>query len=127
MEHYGHVTEELLASSKALRDVIPDEWSAFWKMHRTVMADGALSAKSKELVALAVAIVKRCDGCIGYHARNAALQGATAEEVGEMIAVTMAMDGGPATVYGPRAFATFQHFAAGGGAKPDPPATPSPS
>jgi AhpD family alkylhydroperoxidase len=65
----------------------------------------------KELVALAIAVSKECDGCIAYHARGAALQGATREELAEVLAVALLMNGGPATVYGPRAWAAFDEFA----------------
>jgi alkylhydroperoxidase/carboxymuconolactone decarboxylase family protein YurZ len=51
-----------------------------------------------------------CDGCIAAHARGAAFKDATPEEVTEAIGVAILMDGGPATVHGPRAFAAFQKF-----------------
>ena len=51
------------------------------------MADGALTAKTKELIALAISITRECDGCIAAHARGAARQGATRGEVTEMIGV----------------------------------------
>ncbi len=75
------------------------------------MADGALSSRTKELMALVVAVVKQCDGCIAYHAKAAARQGATPEEVSEALSVALLMDGGSATVYGPRAWAAYQEFA----------------
>lgn len=75
------------------------------------MADGALPAKTKELMALAIAVVKRCDGCIAYHARAAARRGATPEEVAESLGVALVMDGGTASVYGPRAWDAYREFA----------------
>jgi AhpD family alkylhydroperoxidase len=80
------------------------------------MKPGALDTKTKELIALAIAVVEKCDGCIASHARGAAKQGATEAEVAETIGVAVLMTGGPATVYGPRAFAAFRDFA-------NPPAT----
>lgn len=44
------------------------------------------------------------------HARGAGLKGATPEQAAEAIGVAILMNGGPATVYGPRAFAAFQEF-----------------
>ena len=73
--------------------------------------DGAISAKTKELIALAISVVKQCDGCIATHAKAVAAQGATAEEVADALGVALLMDGGPATVYGPRAWAAFHEFA----------------
>ena len=73
--------------------------------------DGALSHKQKELIALAIAVAKQCDGCIASHARGAARRGATVDEVAEALGVAIVMNGGPGTVYAPRAFAAFQEFA----------------
>jgi AhpD family alkylhydroperoxidase len=91
---------------------VPDVVSAYAGMHRAAMGDGALSAKHKELMALAIAITRECDGCIAAHARGAVRRGATEAEVGEVIGVTVMMNGGPGTVWGPRALAAFHEFAA---------------
>jgi AhpD family alkylhydroperoxidase len=69
-----------------------------------------LDTKTKELIALAIAVSKECDGCIAAHAHAAVPYGATPQEAAEAIGVTFLMNGGPATVYGARAFATFQEF-----------------
>ena len=52
-------------------------------------------------MALSIAVVKQCDGCIAYHAKAAARRGATPEEVAEALGVALLMDGGTASVYGP--------------------------
>jgi AhpD family alkylhydroperoxidase len=70
-----------------------------------------LSAGTKELIALAIAITRECDGCISAHARGAARRGATLAEVTEMIGVAISMNGGPGTVWGPRALAAFHEYA----------------
>ncbi len=112
MTDYEAVLGDLAEPIKQLREHIPGVWDAYSAEHRAVLADGALDAKTKELMALVAAIVKRCDGCIASHARGAARRGATEAEVAEAIGVTMLMDGGPATVYGPRAFQAYRQFAA---------------
>ena len=73
-------------------------------------------AKTKELMALAIAVVKHCDGCIAYHARGAVTRAAIRVEVAEAIGVALLMGGGTATVHGPRALAAFDEFAAPVGA-----------
>ena len=115
---YQETLADLAAPVAQLRERIPEVWSGYVAMHRAAMREGELSARHKELIALAVSIVKRCDGCIASHARGAARRGATAEEVAEMIGITMLLDGGPATVYGPRAWQAYQQFRAA--ASPDP-------
>jgi alkylhydroperoxidase/carboxymuconolactone decarboxylase family protein YurZ len=54
--------------------------------------------------------VHGCDGCIASHARGAAKAGATTKEAAEAIGVAILMHGGPATVYGARAYAAFCEF-----------------
>ena len=110
--HYHGVQDELREPAKSLRALIPDAFSAFAKLHSATMGDGALPAKTKELLALAIAITRQCDGCIAAHAKGAVRTGATPQEVAEMIGVTILMNGGPGTVYGPRAWAAFQEFSA---------------
>ena len=106
------VLDELRVPTRELRRAQSDVWKGFGAMHDAAVAPGALSAKVKELMALVVAVVKRCDGCIAAHARAAALLGATREEVSEALSIALLMDGGTAPVYGPRAFAAFEEFAA---------------
>lgn len=103
--------EQLRDPTRALRQAIPDTWKAFTGLHGAAVAEGALSTVTKELIALAIAVSTECDGCIAYHAKAAARAGATAEQVAEMLGVCLLMNGGPATVYGPRAYAAFLEFA----------------
>lgn len=111
-EHGKAVLEPLREPSRALRQHIPDVLKGFAELHRAALADGVLSASTKELIALAIAVSSQCDGCIASHARGAARAGASAQEVAEAIGVAILMTGGPGTVYGPRAFDAFQEFAA---------------
>jgi AhpD family alkylhydroperoxidase len=67
-------------------------------------------ARLKEGVALAIAVVKRCDGCIAYHAKAAARAGATPGEAAELLGVALLMDGGTAGVDTPRAWEGFGEF-----------------
>ena len=114
MPHHHDVLDDLLVSHRQLSQAIPEVMSGYAQLHRAAMGDGALSRKHKELIALAVAISKECDGCVASHARGAARHGATEAEVAEMIGVTVMMNGGPGTVWGPRAFEAFREFSASG-------------
>ena len=75
-----------------------------------MLAPGVLDVRTKELIALAIAVSKECDGCIAAHAHAAVLHGVTPEEAAEAIGVTFLMNGGPGTVYGARAYAAVQEF-----------------
>ena len=113
MTSYREAIDELRQPTRALRDAIPETWGDFARLHRAALADGALPARVKELMALAIAVVEQCDGCIAHHAKAAARLGATPEEVSETLGVCLLMDGGPASVYGPRAFSAYGEFATG--------------
>jgi AhpD family alkylhydroperoxidase len=63
------------------------------------------------LFAVAIAVRKGCDGCIASHARGVVRTGATESEVAEALGVAIAMNGGPASVYGPPASAAFRELA----------------
>jgi AhpD family alkylhydroperoxidase len=105
------VGRTLAEPARRLREDIPDVIEAFAGLQRAAMGDGALPAKVKELIALAVAATRECDGCIAAHARGAARHEATEAEVAEAIGVVVLMNGGPGTVWGPRALAAFREFA----------------
>jgi len=111
MEHFHQVTEDLRAPYRELTEAIPSVMSGFNALQRAAMAEGALSTRMKELIALAISITRECDGCISAHARGAARRGATVSEVTEMIGVAISLNGGPGTVWGPRALAAFHEFA----------------
>jgi 4-carboxymuconolactone decarboxylase len=82
----------------------------YFKMHTDAMADGALSQKQKELMALAIAISTRCDGCIVSHLFEAKESGATIDEVVETVNIAIMMSGGPAIVYGGKALEAAEQY-----------------
>jgi AhpD family alkylhydroperoxidase len=103
--------DELKVAGRRLRAAIPGVYAGYAALHGAAMGDGALPAKVKELIALAIAVTQECDGCVAAHARSAVRQGVTAEEVAEAMGVAILMNGGPGTVWGPRALAAFEEFA----------------
>ncbi len=108
--HGKEVLRPLATEGRALRQMIPDVYAGFAELNKAAMAPGVLELKVKELLALAMGVTLRCDGCIATHARGAASAGATREEVAEAIGVTLLMNGGPGTVYGPRAYDAFCEY-----------------
>lgn len=94
-----------------LRGGIPGVAKGFHEVARSAIKAGALDAKTKELMALAIGIAARCDGCLAYHSKAAAKYGATREEVMETIGVAVYMGGGPSLIYGAEALSAFDAFA----------------
>ncbi len=88
--------------------------SAYTNLHKMSSANGALSTKVKELIALSIAIAVNCDGCIAYHVHDVLKAGATKTEVAEAIGVAIMMGGGPSVAYGCEALEALEQFEAQG-------------
>lgn len=108
---YRDITQSISTGLLPLRSSTPEVMKAFGDLGRAATAPGALDAKTKELIALAVSVAARCDPCIGFHAKALVKLGATAQEVDEMLGVTTYMGGGPSLMYAAHARAAFDEFA----------------
>ena len=90
---YPEVTREIAAQRRTLA---PGPAEAFKAFSQSVFADGALPAKTKQLIAVAVAHVTQCPYCIRGHTKAAMQHGATPEEIMEAIWVAAEMRAGGA-------------------------------
>lgn len=95
-----------------IRSGAPEAMKGFSAMARAATAEGALDAKTKELMALALGIAARCDGCLAFHAKAVFDLGGSREEVMETIAMAVYMGGGPSLMYGALALEAYEQFAA---------------
>ncbi|MDH4148098.1 MAG: carboxymuconolactone decarboxylase family protein [Acidimicrobiia bacterium] len=111
---------QLVRGFRTMERAQPDVMRAFTDLHRAALAEGALSTKTKELIALAIGIASRCEGCIAYHVRDALRAGATRAEIEETVGVAILMGGGPAAVYGSEAFDALAQFEAADAARRGP-------
>lgn len=89
----------------------PDSMQGFQAMSKATEKDGALSAKQKELIALAIGVAQRCDGCIGFHMKKCVALGVTREELVEAMGVVAYMGGGPSLMYVADALQAYDQFA----------------
>jgi AhpD family alkylhydroperoxidase len=112
MNSADDIREELRGPANDLRREIPDVMSAYAHMAQAATADGELSTQTKELAALAIAITRECDGCIVAHVRNLVRLRTTRREIAELAGVAIMMNGGPGTVWGPRALAAYDQVVA---------------
>lgn len=95
---YPELTKEISEKRTALAPEISEAWRSFSK---TVFKQGALSEKTKQLIAVAVAHVTQCPYCIHGHTAQAMRKGASEQEIMEAIWVAAEM----------RAGATYAHSA----------------
>ncbi len=89
---------------------LPGPMTGFARLRKKAVEDGALSAKVKEMMALAVSIAVGCEGCIAYHVHDAIKAGATRPELLETIGVGVMMAGGPGTIYAAHALDAVEQF-----------------
>ncbi|TAL72644.1 MAG: carboxymuconolactone decarboxylase family protein [Burkholderiaceae bacterium] len=80
----------------------PDTLAGYQTLSKAGQKTGQLSAKTRELIALAVAVTRQCDGCITVHTAEALKQGASREEIAEALGVAVALNAGAAMVYSAR-------------------------
>jgi AhpD family alkylhydroperoxidase len=112
MESMNNIREELRQPALDLHELIPDVMKGFAAMSAAAMREGELSSATKELLSLVIAVTRECDGCIVAHTRGAAREGATRQQVAEALGVAIAMNGGPGTVWGPRALRAYDEAVA---------------
>lgn len=94
MSHvYPEITPEI---ARQRRETVPEAFQAFRQFNQKVFADGALDARTKQLIAVAVAHVTQCPYCITGHTRQAVRAGATREQIMEAIWVAAEMRAGAA-------------------------------
>jgi len=107
---YPEITRRIVGGIRTLRANIPDTMAGFSAMAGAATKPGALDTKTKELMALAIGVATRCDGCIGFHMEALVKLGATREEVEETVGMAVYMGGGPALMYGADAMLAFDQF-----------------
>ena len=86
--------------------------AAFSSLHEAAATPGALDFKTKELIALAIAVSLRCDGCIAFHTHDALDAGATCDEIMEALGVAVMMGGGPSVIYSTHVVEALEQFEA---------------
>jgi AhpD family alkylhydroperoxidase len=93
------------------RQASPEGATGFSSVHKAAMGAGAIGVKEKELICIAIGIVRQCVDCIGFHVKAAIAAGATRNEIAETVTVTMYMGGGPAYMYGVKALEAYDQLA----------------
>jgi AhpD family alkylhydroperoxidase len=110
MTNWPQMTKELTEQLRNLRGGAPDVMKAFAGIAQAALAPKALDGKTKELIALGIAVAVRCDDCIGFHVKAVLEQGASREEVTEALGMAIYMGAGPAVMYASHALGAFEQF-----------------
>ena len=110
MNDWPQMVTDLTAHLRTLRGGAPDVMKAFAGMAQAATAPKALDVKTKELIALAIAVAIRCDDCIAFHVKAARDAGASREEVLEALGMAIYMGAGPSVMYATHALDAYEKF-----------------
>ena len=107
-ESYKEIARQIGSKLKEFGKSIPETMQGFNQMGKATHSDGALDAKTKELIAMAIGIAARCQGCLAFHAQACVKHGVTRAEFEEMIQVAVYMGGGPSLMTAAEAMLAFE-------------------
>jgi AhpD family alkylhydroperoxidase len=107
MNDWSTYRQQLSEGVAGLAKLSPDAVKGYVTLSGASQRTGHIDAKTRELIALAVAISLRCDGCIAVHSAAARKNGATREEVAEALTIAISINAGAALVYSTRALDAF--------------------
>lgn len=113
MSKYQEIVTDISGNMGALSKNIPEVMKSFMSTTKASSKDGVLDAKTKELIAIAIAVANRCDGCdgcIGFHTKTLVELGATEQELAEALGVAIYMGGGPSVMYASNTMGAFKEF-----------------
>jgi AhpD family alkylhydroperoxidase len=108
---YKDATAAIRTELRALHKLNPETAKGFGAMSKGAMVDGDLPEKTREFLALAIAVTQRCEPCINLHVDALTRAGATRAEIGAVLAMCVQMGGGPALMYAAHALAAWDEMA----------------
>ena len=112
MKEWPDFVKDLTGPLRNLRGGAPEVMKAFADMAQAALSGKALDSKTKELIALAISVAVRCDDCIAFHVKAAFEQGASRDEVAEVLGMAIYMGAGPSAMYASHAFEAYSQFEA---------------
>ncbi len=107
---YKELIQDLNPTLATFRKDMADTMNGFDAMAKSAMSAGVIPALDKELIATAIAVATRCEGCIAYHVRSLVRLGATREQLNEVLAVAVYMGGGPSLMHAGEVLRAFKEF-----------------
>jgi len=110
-KNWPQMAENLVPAIKELHRGSPGVMKAFREMGAAAHEGGALDAKTKELLAVAISVAVRCDPCITYHVEGARKKGASRDEIAEAMGLAVYMGAGPSAMYAAQALEAYDQYA----------------
>jgi AhpD family alkylhydroperoxidase len=108
MHDWNNYRKQLSAAVTGFGRLSPETVKGYAALGEAGEKTGRLGAKTRELIALAVAVSLRCDGCIAFHSAAARKHGAGKDEIAEALAVAVSINAGAALVYSVRTLDAFE-------------------
>lgn len=108
---YKDKSAEMRTELRALNNLIPQTTAAFAELSKAAQAEGTLSNKEREYIALAIGISQRCEPCISFHVEALQKTDATRADLSAVLALCIQMGGGPALMYAAHALAAWDEIA----------------
>ena len=108
MINWNEYHKQVIAGTGDISKISPDIVRGYRTIADAGQKTGALDAKTRELIALAVAVTVRCDGCIVVHTDAAIKHGATKEEIVEALGIGITVNAGAALVFSTRVLDAFE-------------------
>lgn len=107
---WKQLSDQTNARMAVMRKAIPSVAKGFGELAKAAIEPGVLDSKTKELIALAIGVASRCDGCVVFHVKAAVKYGATREEIAEAMGVAIYLGGGPSAIYAAEAISAYDEL-----------------
>lgn len=107
---YKDKITEMRNELRVMNKLIPEAMAGFGALSKAAKDNGPLDVKQKEFIALGMAIVLRCEPCINFHVEALMKAGGSREELGDVLAMSVQMGGGPAVMYAGHALACWDEL-----------------
>lgn len=110
MTRYSDIAAHLDTGMESFAEDLPEVMGPFAELVENATSTGALDDTMKEIIALTIAVVVRCEPCIAHHARSAVEAGIDRKQLVEALGVAVLMAGGPAVAYGVKALEAVDQY-----------------
>ncbi|MBS0925131.1 carboxymuconolactone decarboxylase family protein [Providencia sp. JGM181] len=110
MSKFTEINQNLLQTMPELAEFIPEVMMHFSNLIAAASTEGDLDKKTKELIAIGIAVANRCDGCVAFHTKTLVDLGVTQQELAETLAVAIFMGGGPSVMYATQTWNAYKEF-----------------